>query len=235
MSVASVTNKTLQLAELVISNEKFFGATGYVASSSSFSSSVNSTSLTVPEIISPTVTVGTSSVNGSFTCTVNEELNTTAALNVGGLLSTATLQINGGGGSSQLTSDGTTLVCNEIFSATALNINNSTGINAFILQNLTSGFTSVPAGAGVETSAVGCTTTNVRFSLSAGASYATLFAFAGGVTTNNGVSLILSQIYVSAPSNGLTGYCNVETVWINVTGTDSTPTNVKIVLISYGL
>jgi len=48
MSVASVTNKTLQLAELVISNEKYSGATGYVASSSIFSSSVNGTSLTVP-------------------------------------------------------------------------------------------------------------------------------------------------------------------------------------------
>jgi hypothetical protein len=50
MSVASVVNKTLQLAELIVSNEKYSGATGYVASSSTFSSSVNGTSLTVPEI-----------------------------------------------------------------------------------------------------------------------------------------------------------------------------------------
>ena len=52
MSVASVTNKTLQLAELVISNEKFTGATGYVASTSTFSSSVNSTSLAASSITS---------------------------------------------------------------------------------------------------------------------------------------------------------------------------------------
>jgi hypothetical protein len=50
MSVASVTNKTLQLAELVISNEKFTGATGYVASSSSFSSSVDGTSLATESV-----------------------------------------------------------------------------------------------------------------------------------------------------------------------------------------
>ena len=51
MSVASVTNKTLQLAELVISNEKFTGATGYVASSSSFSSSVAGSNLSTPQIV----------------------------------------------------------------------------------------------------------------------------------------------------------------------------------------
>lgn len=47
MSVASVKNGSLQLSELVISNEKYSNATGYVASSSSFSSSVSGTELTL--------------------------------------------------------------------------------------------------------------------------------------------------------------------------------------------
>ena len=66
MSVASVTNKTLQLSELVISNEKFTGATGYVASSSSFSSSVDSTSLTTSIITLPNDCVLTSNASGEL-------------------------------------------------------------------------------------------------------------------------------------------------------------------------
>lgn len=58
MSVQSLNNGQLQLSELVISNEKYTGAAGYVASSSTFSSSVNGTSLTVPEI----------SVSGDIKC-----------------------------------------------------------------------------------------------------------------------------------------------------------------------
>jgi hypothetical protein len=45
MSVASLNNGSLQLSELVISNSKYSNATGYVASSSSFSSSVTGTDL----------------------------------------------------------------------------------------------------------------------------------------------------------------------------------------------
>jgi hypothetical protein len=47
MSVASLNNGSLQLSELVISNEKYSNATGYVASSSSFSSSATGTELTL--------------------------------------------------------------------------------------------------------------------------------------------------------------------------------------------
>jgi len=47
MSVASLNNGQLQLAELVISNEKYSNASGYIASSSSFSSSVSGTQLTL--------------------------------------------------------------------------------------------------------------------------------------------------------------------------------------------
>lgn len=47
MSVASLNNGSLQLSELVISNEKYSNATGYVASSSTFSSGVTGTSLSV--------------------------------------------------------------------------------------------------------------------------------------------------------------------------------------------
>jgi hypothetical protein len=50
MSVQSLNNGQLQLSELVISNEKYTGATGYVASTSTFSSSVNGTSLTIPSL-----------------------------------------------------------------------------------------------------------------------------------------------------------------------------------------
>jgi hypothetical protein len=53
MSIQSLNNGQLQLSELVISNEKYTGATGFVASSSTFSSSVNGTSLTTPTITLP--------------------------------------------------------------------------------------------------------------------------------------------------------------------------------------
>jgi len=45
MSVASVNNGSLQLSELVISNEKYSAASGYVASSSTFSAGVTGTTL----------------------------------------------------------------------------------------------------------------------------------------------------------------------------------------------
>lgn len=51
MSIQSLNNGQLQLSELVISNEKYTGATGYVASSSSFSSSVAGSNLSTPQII----------------------------------------------------------------------------------------------------------------------------------------------------------------------------------------
>jgi len=50
MSVQSLNNGQLQLSELVISNEKYTSATGYVASTATFSSSVNGTSLTTPQL-----------------------------------------------------------------------------------------------------------------------------------------------------------------------------------------
>ena len=59
MSVASLNNGQLQLSELVISNEKYSNATGYVASSSTFTSNTTGTSLTTPEIVFTGVAGGT--------------------------------------------------------------------------------------------------------------------------------------------------------------------------------
>jgi hypothetical protein len=70
MSVASVNNGSLQLSELVISNEKYSAASGYVASSSTFTSSTSGVS-----IASITVGVPESSTtltsNGSDSLVVN--------------------------------------------------------------------------------------------------------------------------------------------------------------------
>jgi hypothetical protein len=88
MSVASVTNKTLQLAELVISNEKFTGATGYVASSSSFSAGVTGTSLDVPNITVDTLTTG-----GDVTFTNSSFEGTTGYLPATALLDAMLTQI----------------------------------------------------------------------------------------------------------------------------------------------
>ena len=216
MSIQSLNNGQLQLSELVISNEKYTGATGYVASTSSFSSSVDGTSLTVPEISASSITSFGSISAATFSTT---NAGTSIFDNISAV------------GSVSVTGNITSTAGN--ISAVGLKINNSTGIDAFILQNLTTGFSAVPAGAGVTLASAGFTTANVPFSLLAGATYATVYAFAGGVTTANGASLILSQIYVTAPSNGLDGYCNVETVWINVSGAAITPTSVKILLLSY--
>jgi len=70
MSVASVNNGSLQLSELVISNEKYSAASGYVASQSTFTSSNTSTSLNsntisaVSQVISPSFQL---SLGGSTT------------------------------------------------------------------------------------------------------------------------------------------------------------------------
>lgn len=85
MSVASLNNGSLQLSELVISNEKYSNATGYVASSSVFSSSTNGTYLnidgnivaeggvltlgTAPASVTLTGSTGNVSVGGGITTT----------------------------------------------------------------------------------------------------------------------------------------------------------------------
>jgi hypothetical protein len=66
MSVSSVNNKTLQLAELVISNEKYSGSTGYIASSSTFNSSLDSTVLQVGGSISATTFTTTEAGTSTF-------------------------------------------------------------------------------------------------------------------------------------------------------------------------
>jgi hypothetical protein len=67
MSAASLNNKTLQLAELIISNEKYAGSTGYVAASSTFSSSLVSTSMSVPSITSDSIEL----INGANSITLS--------------------------------------------------------------------------------------------------------------------------------------------------------------------
>jgi len=88
MSVASLNNGSLQLSELVISNEKYSNATGYVASSSNFSAGVTGTSLTVPTISSSIITatdylvLGTNGgINAVLECTTT---NTVQVGNVSG-------------------------------------------------------------------------------------------------------------------------------------------------------
>jgi hypothetical protein len=84
MSVASLKDGQLQLSELVISNEKYSAASGYVASTSSFSASVDGTSLTVPEI----------SVSGDIKCAVSSNSGTTA-FNTPGLTITRNVSNSG--------------------------------------------------------------------------------------------------------------------------------------------
>jgi hypothetical protein len=67
MSVASINNGSLQLSELVISNEKYSNATGYVASQTVLSSTVSSTALSVPDI---TASTGLTLGSGSNTCSI---------------------------------------------------------------------------------------------------------------------------------------------------------------------
>jgi hypothetical protein len=73
MSVASLNNGSLQLSELVISNEKYSNATGYVASSSTFSAGLTGTSLSVSgDIVLPSgdiiVENGGLTVSGDISC-----------------------------------------------------------------------------------------------------------------------------------------------------------------------
>jgi len=127
MSVASVTNKTLQLAELVISNEKFFGATGYVASSSTFSSSVNGTSLNTSDIVS-TGNITTERVSGSG---VGGSLISTTG---GG---TIDIGVVGNVGGTTYDTDGTLTITRNVsngnneFDFVAINYNTTTGMNFY--------------------------------------------------------------------------------------------------------
>jgi hypothetical protein len=66
MSVASLNNGSLQLSELVISNEKYSNATGYLASSSTFSASLSETSLATTSITLPNDCVLTSNASGGL-------------------------------------------------------------------------------------------------------------------------------------------------------------------------
>jgi len=67
MSVASVNNGSLQLSELIISNEKYSNATGYVASSSTFSSSTSGVSIA-------SITVGVPESSTTLTSNGNDSL-----------------------------------------------------------------------------------------------------------------------------------------------------------------
>jgi len=60
MSVASINNGTLQLSDLIISNEKYSNSAGYLASTATFSAGLTGTSIFVPEITATTITIGES-------------------------------------------------------------------------------------------------------------------------------------------------------------------------------
>ena len=70
MSVASLNNGSLQLAELVVSNEKYSNASGYAAASSSFVAGLTGTSLSVDGPVSAnsfTTTIGGTSTFDNIT------------------------------------------------------------------------------------------------------------------------------------------------------------------------
>jgi hypothetical protein len=57
MSVASINNGTLQLSDLIISNEKYSNSAGYTPSTSTFSASLTGTSIYVPTIAGNEITL----------------------------------------------------------------------------------------------------------------------------------------------------------------------------------
>jgi len=74
MSVASLNNGSLQLAELVVSNEKYSNASGYAAASSSFVAGLTGTSLSVDGPVSAnsfTTTIGGTSTFDNITAIGN--------------------------------------------------------------------------------------------------------------------------------------------------------------------
>ena len=78
MSVASLNNGQLQLSELVISNEKYSNAAGYVASSSVFSSATNNTYLNIDGTIASLtglLQLGTAPVDVQLSCTSDNVLS----------------------------------------------------------------------------------------------------------------------------------------------------------------
>jgi hypothetical protein len=60
MSVASINNGTLQLSDLIVSNEKYSNSSGYIPSTATFSAGLTGTSIYVPAISATDVTIGTS-------------------------------------------------------------------------------------------------------------------------------------------------------------------------------
>jgi len=111
MSVASVKNGSLQLSELIISNEKFSNANGYTPTSSSFSSSVNNVSLDVPSISSDTIILGVS----PNTVELSAESNTLSVgggnsiVECGNIVSSGLLTLGASGNTVQLSGTSNTL------------------------------------------------------------------------------------------------------------------------------
>jgi hypothetical protein len=77
MSVASINNGTLQLSDLLISNEKYSNSAGYAPSTASFSASLTNTSIFVPSVESKSVTINSSTTADyvTLTCVGQGEVN----------------------------------------------------------------------------------------------------------------------------------------------------------------
>ena len=133
MSVASLNNGSLQLSELVISNEKYSNATGYVASSSTFSAGVTGTNLVTSEIniesganTATLTSVGTDalSINGNQGALFCGEINALGSIDITTGANTATLTSVGTNALSINGNQGA-LFCGAITAAAAVTANST--------------------------------------------------------------------------------------------------------------
>jgi hypothetical protein len=83
MSIQSINNGSLQLSDLIISNEKYSNSSGYAPSTATFSAGLTSTSIFVPAISAETMTIGTSPDVATIGCT-NVGILSVPSLSVGG-------------------------------------------------------------------------------------------------------------------------------------------------------
>jgi hypothetical protein len=69
MSVASINNGSLQLSELIVSNEKYSNSAGYAPSTASFSAGLTGTNVTIGNILADKVTINSSNTANDYSLT----------------------------------------------------------------------------------------------------------------------------------------------------------------------
>lgn len=219
------------MGELVISNEKYSGATGYLPTTATFHSGLSQIRLTSPLMTTQGLTI--QGVTGGSYGVGYSGLNLQLAAQSTGLTGPYGVEIVTATGSALLTVPTTnTVAVPNLTVADSLTFSGSGSINSFFIYNITPGSDAVPAGSGVDgTAAVDIVTTNVQFSTAAGASWSTLCAFGNLISTSGG-TLTINIIQISAPTNGLDGYCDITVYYTNTTSTSIYPVNTQILLIS---